>query len=106
MTEGESFLSVAAIPLLLFAVLLYYAFRLLVLHDTDCIRQKSDTKELKDKEAYTRTAGELILFLAVGSLVMLGVWFVNTVAAVVLIVIWIVIFGLLWAQMDRNYGAK
>ncbi len=106
MVEGETFLSLAAIPLLLSAVFLYYAFRLLALHDTDCIRQKNDAKKLKDKDRYTQRAGELLLFLALGSLVMLGVCLISMAAALALLVIWFVIFGLLWAQMDRKYGAK
>ncbi len=106
MVGEETFLSLAAIPLLLAVVFLYYAFRLLVLRDTDCIRQKKDDKKLKDKDNYTRTAGELLLFLALGSLVMLGVCLFSMVAALALIVAWFVIFGLLWAQMDRKYGAK
>ncbi|MCD7818822.1 MAG: hypothetical protein LUH07_07200 [Lachnospiraceae bacterium] len=104
--DGDSFLSMAAIPLLMFVVLAYYSFRLLVLHDTEAIRGKTNYKKLKNKDKYTEEAGKLMLFLAVGSLIMIGVLYFNIMASVVLICIWIVVFGILWKRMNDQYGEK
>ncbi len=107
MEEGESFLQLAFIPLLLVVVLGYYSFRLLVLHDTDAIRPGADQqKKLKDKDAYTKMAGKLMLFLAVGSLVMAGLLYIFPLAAVIQILAWVVIWGVLWRRMNEKYGSK
>lgn len=106
MVEGDGFLSMAVIPILMFVVLAYYAFRLLVLHDIQAIRGKNDHKKLKDQEQYAKAAGELMIFLAVGSLVMIAVMYVNVTASVVVVCIWIVIFMILWKKMDDKYGEK
>jgi 4-hydroxybenzoate polyprenyltransferase len=101
----EGFLSQAMIPLLMVIILAYYAVRLLVLHDIDAIRGKDKSRKLKNEEMYAKEAGKLMLFLAVGSLVMAVLLYWNTVAAVVEVLIWIVIFGILWKKMDEKYGA-
>lgn len=104
--QGESFLSSIMIPLLMFVALAYYAVRLLVLHDIDAIRGKDRTKKLKNEEMYAKEAGKLMLFLAVGSLVMIGVMYFNAIASVAVICVWIVVFGILWKRMDEKYGEK
>ena len=46
-----------------------------------------------------------MLFLAAGSLIMTVLLYLHVVAAVVQIVVWVVIFGILWKKMDERYGA-
>ena len=46
-----------------------------------------------------------MLFLAAGSLIMTVLLYFHVVAAVVQIVVWVVIFGILWKKMDERYGA-
>ena len=47
----------------------------------------------------------LMLFLAAGSLVMTVLLYFQVIAAVVQIVVWIIVFGILWKKMDERYGA-
>ena len=46
-----------------------------------------------------------MLFLAAGSLVMTVLLYFQVIAAVVQIVVWIIVFGILWKKMDERYGA-
>ena len=103
--QGDSYWSMAMIPILMLIVLAYYGARLLVLHDISAIRGKDKTKKLKDEERYATEAGKLMLFLAAGSLIMTVLLYFHVVAAVVQIVVWVVIFGILWKKMNERYGA-
>ena len=103
--QGDSYWSMAMIPILMLIVLAYYGARLLVLHDISAIRGKDQTKKLKDEERYATEAGKLMLFLAAGSLIMTVLLYFHVIAAVVQIVVWVVIFGILWKKMDERYGA-
>lgn len=93
------------IPLLMLAVLAYYGFRLLVLHDVEAIRGKNG-KKLKDPATYAKEAGKLILFLAAGSLAMAVVLYWSEVAAFAVLCIWIIVFGILWKRMNEKYGEE
>ena len=77
----------------------------MILHDFSAIRGKDQTEKLKDEERYATEAGKLMLFLAAGSLIMTVLLYFHVVAAVVQIVVWVVIFGILWKKMDERYGA-
>ena len=101
----ENYWSMAMIPILMLIVLAYYGVRLLVLHDISAIRGKDQTGKLKDEERYAKEAGKLMLFLAAGSLVMTVLLYFQVIAAVVQIVVWIIVFGILWKKMDERYGA-
>ena len=85
--------------------LAYYGVRLLVLHDISAIRGKDQPGKLKDEERYAKEAGKLMLFLAAGSLIMTVLLYFQVIAAVVQIVVWIIVFGILWKKMDERYGA-
>ena len=58
-----------------------------------------------DEFEYAKEAGKLMLFLAAGSLVMTVLLYFQVIAAVVQIVVWIIVFGILWKKMDERYGA-
>lgn len=102
--QGESYLSMVVIPLLMVVVLGYYAMRLLVLHDISAIRGKDNTRKLKNEEMYAKGAGKLMLFLAAASLVMAVILYWSAIAAVVEICVCIVVFGILWKKMEEKYG--
>lgn len=59
----ETIMSQAGIPIMLAMVGFYYAWRLLVMKDLDCIRGK-DKPPVRKKihDEYAREAGKLILF--------------------------------------------
>ena len=101
----EGYWSMAMIPILMMITLAYYGVRLLVLHDISAIRGKDQLGKLKDEERYAKEAGKLMLFLAAGSLVMTVLLYFQVIAAVVQIVVWIIVFGILWKKMDERYGA-
>ena len=100
----EGYWSMAMIPILMLIILAYYGVRLLVLHDISAIRGKDQPGKLKDEERYAKE-GKLMLFLAAGSLVMTVLLYFQVIAAVVQIVVWIIVFGILWKKMDERYGA-
>lgn len=99
----ESYLSSALIPLLVTAGLIYYGIRLLVLHDVSSVRGK-DKKKPKNEQMYASTAGKLMLFLAASSLVMAVIVYWNAVLALAEFGICVVIFAILWKNMDEKYG--
>lgn len=101
----EGYWSMAMIPILMMITLAYYGVRLLVLHDISAIRGKDQLGKLKDEERYAKEAGKLMLFLAAGSLIMTVLLYFQVIAAVVQIVVWIIVFGILWKKMDERYGA-
>lgn len=99
----EKIIEQAGIPLLIFAVCVYYGMRLLILHDVSAIRGK-DKPPVKDEKAYAIGSGKLILFLGVGTLGMAILSFVNVFAALVEIVLCIFIMAFLWKRLNDKYG--
>lgn len=94
----------AGIPLLLFALCVYYGMRLLILQDISAIRGK-DQPPVRDEKAYAREGGKLMLFFAVATLVMAALMFVNVYVAVGQIIVCTIILGILWKRMNDRYGA-
>ncbi|MCI5872901.1 MAG: hypothetical protein PUJ55_14770 [Clostridiales bacterium] len=100
----EKIIEQAGIPLLIFAVCVYYGMRLLILHDVSAIRGK-DKPPVKDEKAYAMGSGKLILFFGAATLVMALLSFVNVYAAVAEIIVCTFIMGVLWKKMNDRYGA-
>lgn len=101
--QGNGFLEVAGIPLLLFAVLVYYGVRLWIMKDVTVIRGKHKPP-VKDEAMYVRKASALILFLAFAALVMAFLLFINTYAALGEFIAATLIMGILWRRMEQKYG--
>ena len=57
----DAIIEQAGIPLLLLVICVYYAIRLIVLHDSQAIRGKHKPP-VKDEEAYCKAGGKLLLF--------------------------------------------
>lgn len=94
----EILLSQAGIPLLLFVICLYYGLRLLITKDVTLIRRENK-KPLKDEKEYARRSGLLVLFYAVGTLLMAVLVFIDVYMAVIEIVVWTIILGIGWKVM-------
>ena len=94
----DTIIEQAGIPLLLLVICVYYAIRLIVLHDSQAIRGKHKPP-VKDEEAYCKAGGKLLLFFGAATLV-----FVNVYVAVAEIIICTVILGILWKRMEDQYG--
>ena len=93
----------AGIPLLLFIVCMYYGMHLLIVQDVSKIRSE-DKKPVKNKKAYAREGGKLLLFYAGATLAMAVLIFVDLYAAVGEIIICTLIMGILWKRMNNKYG--
>ncbi len=100
---GESYLSMAAIPLLVAIGTLYYAFRMLVFKDPYAVRGKKEGK-VKDEKEYAKRGGFLMLFLSIASFGMAGIMYFDLLVALVEIVVAFVIYGTLWRNMEEKYG--
>lgn len=100
----EVILEQSGIPLLLFALCMYYGIRMIVMQDASMIRGKN-MDALKDEKAYAKQGGILVLALGGASLVMAILMLINTYAAVAEIVICTIVIGVLWKKMNDKYGA-
>lgn len=101
--QNKDFLEIAGIPLLLFAVLVYYGVRLRVMKDVTIIRGKNKPP-VKDAVMYVKRASALILFLAFAALIMAALLFVNAYLALGEFVAATLIMGILWHRMEQKYG--
>lgn len=93
----------AGIPLLLFAICIFYGIRLLITKDASGLRGKGKGPA-KDEKAYAKAGGILILLYGTATLVMAGLLFVNVYAAMAEIVLCTVIMGVCWKRMNDRYG--
>jgi 4-hydroxybenzoate polyprenyltransferase len=99
----ESFLELAGIPLLLFVILMYYGMRLWIMKDVAAIRGKNSAP-LKDPEGYAKAAGQLMVFFAVATLVMILLLLWNVYVAVAEIIICTIILVVLWGRIHKRYA--
>ena len=65
----DAIIEQAGIPLLLLVICVYYAIRLIVLHDSQAIRGKHKPP-VKDEEAYCKAGGKLLLFFGAATFLM------------------------------------
>ena len=102
----QDFLSAAWLNLIAAAALLFFGIRAIVTHDLTFVRSKK-APPVKDEINYAKSAGKLMLLLAVVSLLM-GVftWLWGSFAGLAVFMVGIVIFMALWVQMDKKYGEK
>lgn len=92
------------VSILCFALCLGYGVKLLITKDPLVIRGKKDNKVLKDPEKYAVRGGQLLLFLAGGSLVMTIVLLFDFLIAVIIGVICLLVFSVFWKRMNDLYG--
>ena len=100
--DTNTIMEQSGIPLLLFVICMYYAWRLLALKDVDSIRGKGKPP-VKDPEKYAAGAGKLIIFFGLSTLLMAGLVLVNVQLALAEIVICTLILGVLWKRMNDRY---
>jgi hypothetical protein len=99
----ESFLELAGIPLLLFVILMYYGMRLWIMKDVGAIRGKN-AAPLRDPEGYAVAAGQLMVFFAIATFVMILLLLWNVYVAVAEIIICTIILVVLWSRMHRRFS--
>ena len=100
--DTNAILEQSGIPLLLFVICMYYAWRLLALKDVESIRGKNKPP-VKDPENYAKGAGKLIVFFGLSTLAMAVLVLFSVQIAFVQIVICTLILGVLWKRMNDRY---
>ena len=94
----------AGIPLIMFVICLICGVRMIIMQEAGSIRGKN-AGPLKDEKEYAKHGGVLLLVLAVSSLVMAVLMFINVYAAVVEFVVCTIVVSILWKKMNDKYGA-
>ncbi|WP_035769292.1 hypothetical protein [Butyrivibrio sp. NC2002] len=99
----NKFLEQSGISLLLFAICVYYAWRLLFMKDYTAVRGK-DQDPPKDIEGYCRAAGLIVVFFGIATLVMAGLVLIDPTIGFIQIVICTAIMVFLWKKMTDKYA--
>ena len=90
------------IPIGIGLVLLYFAFRFLVLKNTGVVRSKTKP-EPRDKEGYCRAGGKILAFFGAGILISGLIETRYPVASLVVVVIVTFTTIFLWKRMNDKY---
>lgn len=95
------------IPAALGLVCTIYGIYMLITKDPSRIRRKGDTAVLKDAEKYAVTGGWLMLFMALGCLIMMIIieFVKSEMIATIESMTWFLIFAIMWKRMNDKYGA-
>ncbi|MCR5656971.1 MAG: hypothetical protein K6G06_05845 [Butyrivibrio sp.] len=93
----------SGIPLLLTAIAIYYAVRLLVFKDYETVRGRGKDAP-KDIDAYCKNAGLVIIFFAISTLVMAVLVLFNPVIGFAQILICTIIMVVLWKKLTDKYS--
>lgn len=95
------------IPVGLGIVCLVYGLYMIITKDPSKLRRKDDNRLLKDEKKYAEVGGYLMLFMALGCLVMVIIieLLKNEMLATIESFVWFIIFGILWKLMNDKYGA-
>lgn len=100
----QQILDLTWVPILAFGVSLGFGLNMLITRNPQIVRSKKDNSLFKDPEGYAVHGGILMLFLALGALIMTGLLFVNVVAAFIEAVVVVVAYAILWKRMHNKYG--
>lgn len=99
---GEIF-DVVGIPLLVFAVCIYYGVRLLVTKNSSFLRGPQ-SKGPKDELGYSKSAAIMIFCFGIVTLGMGALMFLNAKLGIAGIVIATIIFGACWKRLNDKHG--
>lgn len=98
----QHIIDTSGIPFLICLVMLYFSFRVLVLKEVNLIRGK-DKRAVKEKEAYAREMGILMLLFALASFIMGLILLFNTFAAIAFIGVATIAFAYRWNKVNAKY---
>ncbi len=100
----DSFMATSGIPLMLSAIGFYYAWRLLVMKDLECVRGKNKPPvRRKIHDEYAMAAGKIILVFSIGVVLNAFLLWVNiyvALAEIILVTVWTF---LSWKKMVEKY---
>lgn len=102
----QEILDLTWVPLLVFAICLYYGVWLIVTKKPDRIVSKKNPKPIFDPQRYAVEAGKLLLGLAVASIINCVLLFFNIYVALAEAVLSFVLFSIAWKKMDKIYGSR
>ncbi len=102
MSLTEEIVSQLAIPALLAVFMIYYAVKLLVFKDADCIRP-AGKKPLTDKEGYAKEAGLLVMAFGICSAVMAVIMLVSAELGLMFIMLAMVLVFLRFKKIEEKY---
>ena len=101
----NTILEISWVPIIVFGISLGYGIVLLSTKNPKIlIGKKNGGKIIRDREKYAVEGGKLLLFLAVGSLLMSVLLFFNVAFATLEIIIWLVLFAVMWKKISDLYG--
>lgn len=100
----DAILELTWVPIMAFAMSLLYGILLVSTGNPQLLVGKKNTRVIKDSTKYAREGGKLLLLLALGSLIMCFLLFVNVYIAFFEITIWFCVFALLWKKVYDKYG--
>lgn len=100
----DAILELTWVPIIGFAMSLMYGVLLLATGNPQILVGKKNTRPIKDSTKYAKEGGKLLLFLALGSLIMCVLLFVNVTVAFMQIIAWICAFAVMWKKVHNNYG--
>ena len=92
------------IPLLAFCLCLVYGLKLIITKDPEPLKGKDKTVLFKDGEKFAVKAGQLMLLMAAGALIMCVLLFFNSFAALIEVSVVFIIFTVLWKKANDRYG--
>ena len=95
------------IPILLAVLCVGCSIYMAITGEPGIARRRGDNRLLKDKEHYVKGAMLLMLFMALGCVIMavlIGV-FHNDTAATIESISWFIIFAFLWKRNEDRYGS-
>ncbi|MCR4739390.1 MAG: hypothetical protein K5886_03910 [Lachnospiraceae bacterium] len=92
------------IPLLAFALCLLYGLKLIITKDPSPLKGKNDTAVFKDGPMFALRAGQLMLLMAAGALIMCVLVFFSELAALIEVSAVFILFTVLWKKANDKYG--
>ncbi|MCR5734158.1 MAG: hypothetical protein K6G22_06080 [Lachnospiraceae bacterium] len=92
------------IPLLAFAICTVYGLKLIITKDPQSLKAKNENVIFKDGEKFAVKAGQLMLLMAAGALIMCVLLFYNSFAALVEVTAVFILFTVLWKKANDKYG--
>lgn len=92
----------SGIPLLVFAVSLYYAWRVYFLKDYESVRGK-DKPPVKDRDGYCKAVGRMLLFFSIATLVMAVLLLFNEMLGVIEIIVSTLAMFIVWKKVNDSF---
>lgn len=98
----QHIIDTSGIPFLICIVMLYFSFRVMVLKEVNLIRGR-DKSPVKEKDAYAKEMGILMILFALASLIMGVLLLFDTFVAVAFISVTTIVIAYRWNKINVKY---